>query len=333
MKITQILPRLSNTLSKTTNPLCRCRHLATTTKNLGDDKYKYWSQTISYTSPESDFSGASMLHDIPEEMFQVYPQTWSGTLLYASPESDFTSHDMKEEVQTSKSKERFFELVQEKESLMGDLSYALSHASDKNYFEHPIFLDTLNDRMKTQIRNVTKNKEEYTLAAHANPRDILDLDHQNVYGSQPISKNTAPESIMTRSINETLLPQNLFDATIPKDPRAIVVTEATVPFRIVSVNDSWEKLCGFTPDECRGKTLRIIQGPETNESAITNLMSKLLRGEEAGTVLTNYDKHGRKFHNRLRVGPLKNQLGQITHFVGVLKEITEMDENFGKMNA
>jgi PAS domain S-box-containing protein len=298
----------------------------------GHHEHKYWSKTISYSSPESDFTGAGRLHDISEEFVHVYPPTWSGALSYATPESDFTSNEMKDGDETMISKERLFKLAENNQSLRGDLSYSLSHASDTNDFEHPMLLDTLNERMKEQIRHVTNNREVYTLVDRANPRDVLDLDHQHVFESKSISSNV-DDGITPPTSNETPLPQNLFEATIPQDPRAIVVTEATVPFRILSVNDSWEDLCGFTPNECRGKTLRIIQGPETNESAITNLMSKLLRGEEAGTVLTNYDKHGRKFLNRLRVGPLKNQLGQITHFVGVLKEITEMDENFGKMKA
>ena len=64
-------------------------------------------------------------------------------------------------------------------------------------------------------------------------------------------------------------------------------------------------------------------GPETDRSALTSLMAKLQEGEEAGVVLTNYTKSGRKFRNRLRVAPLRNkQTQEITHFIGVLKEIT-----------
>jgi PAS domain S-box-containing protein len=331
MKVRNILPRVLKTRSKESN-LFFCHRLFTTkTSNPEHDKNKYWSQTISYGSPESDFTGTDMLHDLPEEMFHIHAPTWSGTLLFASPESDFTSDEIKKN-ETLNWKKRFFELIHNNEPLMCDLSYSLSHASDTNDFENPMFLETLNERMKTQLRNVTNHREKYSLVDHANPREVLDVDHNYVFDSKSMSSNTRDRNISQKS-NETPLPQNLFEATIPQDPRAIVVTEATVPFRIVSVNDTWEKLCGYTPNECRGKTLKIIQGPETNESAITNLMSKLLKGEEAGTLLTNYDKNGRKFLNRLRVGPLKNQLGQITHFVGVLKEVSEMDENFETMKA
>jgi hypothetical protein len=50
------------------------------------------------------------------------------------------------------------------------------------------------------------------------------------------------------------------------------------------------------------------------------------RGQDAGTVLVNYNKDGRKFHNRLRACPLteasqNNGREVITHFLGVLVEV------------
>jgi PAS domain S-box-containing protein len=116
------------------------------------------------------------------------------------------------------------------------------------------------------------------------------------------------------------LPRTLEDA-LRSTNRAIVITETFPPFRIVEVNTAWEGLCGYSFVECQGKTLgSLLGGPETDKSAVTAVVSQLLRGEEAGTVLTNYTKDGRKFRNRLRVGPLID--GDLTtHFVGVLQEI------------
>lgn len=106
--------------------------------------------------------------------------------------------------------------------------------------------------------------------------------------------------------------------------RAIVVTECNMPFSIVEVNQAWEGLCGYGYQESRGKSLGpFLQGPETDLSSVTAMMSQLLRGEEAGTVITNYTKEGRRFRNRLRVGPLVNDNGDTTHFVGVLQEISD----------
>lgn len=103
--------------------------------------------------------------------------------------------------------------------------------------------------------------------------------------------------------------------------RAIVITEAVSPFRIFNVNKTWEGLCGYTNLECQGKPIgSLLGGPETDTSATATLMSRLMREEEAGTVLTNYKKCGKQFQNFLRVGTLTED-GEVTHFVGVLQEV------------
>jgi PAS domain S-box-containing protein len=117
------------------------------------------------------------------------------------------------------------------------------------------------------------------------------------------------------------LPRTLADAFRVKS-RAVVVTEAVKPFRVADVNLCWEKLCGYTYCEAKGKTLgSLLQGPETDVVSATALIAKLFQGEEAGTTLINYTKEGRRFVNRIRVGPLMDEVGNVTHFVGILQEI------------
>jgi len=132
------------------------------------------------------------------------------------------------------------------------------------------------------------------------------------------------------SISNTALPNNLVEASIPNDERAIVITEASKPFKIVSVNSSWEQLCGYSQNECKGRTLECIQGERTNRAAVSAVVQKVLsRDTESYTVLKNYHKNGREFQNKLRIGPLKDHFGKVTHFVGVLEEVNMMvDRSF-----
>ncbi len=143
-----------------------------------------------------------------------------------------------------------------------------------------------------------------------------------------VNSRRSISSLLWRSTQS--VPDNLVDASHPKDPRAMVITEAKNPFRIVSVNYSWEELCGYSQDECRGKTLACIQGEHTNKEAVLALVKKVsIHGEESCTVLRNYSKTGREFQNRLRIGPVKDRFGKVTHFVGVLEEVNMMvDRSF-----
>mmetsp|Transcript_11070 Transcript_11070/g.15822 ORF Transcript_11070/g.15822 Transcript_11070/m.15822 type:complete len:163 (+) Transcript_11070:94-582(+) len=110
------------------------------------------------------------------------------------------------------------------------------------------------------------------------------------------------------------------EAALAIDDRAVVITEAKLPFKITHVNEVWEGLCGFSAEESKGKTLSMLQGEETNLYAITNMMNVLMQGNEAGCVLTNYTKEGRRFRNHLRVRPLD---GPTPRFVGILQEIRD----------
>ena len=129
------------------------------------------------------------------------------------------------------------------------------------------------------------------------------------------------ERRIVKRLDDRPLPRTLEDALRPTS-RAIVVTENTRPFRVCDVNKAWENLCGFSYVESKGRSLgELLKGPETDQHAVTSLLNQLLRGEDATTILTNYTKSGRKFRNRLSVGPLYDEVGDISHFVGVLQEV------------
>lgn len=122
-------------------------------------------------------------------------------------------------------------------------------------------------------------------------------------------------------VHNHALPGTLEDA-LRMTSHAVLVTETAMPFAVVNVNKAWENLCGYTYIESKGKSLGdLLKGPETDPLAVTALLSQLLRGEDATTVLTNYKKNGEKFQNRLHVGPLCGEDGKVTHFVGVLQEV------------
>jgi PAS domain S-box-containing protein len=250
---------------------------------------------------------------------------WSNSMSFTSPEADFTSQALSIE-ETEMLQKAFNERLQKKEELRNDVAYTMSHAASGNVL-NPFFMDLLDDRMKAQLEN-TRSLEQTSLSEHVNERELSLRAGDMDFDIQREEERSESPLFNRRIFYEEPLPGDLQEASAPDDSRAIVVTEAKMPFRIVSVNHSWENLCGYSQDECKGLTLECIQGEETNKAAITALMAQLLKGEEAGTLLTNYSKEGRKFHNRLRVGPLKNSNGKTTHFVGVLKEVNEIGEHF-----
>jgi len=284
-----------------------------------------WSSQLSYTSPESDFTAVSATHsannkEAEEQLLDIENQ-WSGILKFSSPESDFTAlsstasphntYDEQEDPATDTySQEDFINHIESNERHRNTMAYSLAFASADSDFCSSNVQNLLNDRMKMQLDHVENQFKKY---------------------QQPKQEQEQAQ------VHASSLPTTLQNATQPNDPRAIVVTEAVAPFRIVAVNDAWENLCGYTQDECYGKTLECIQGPQTSRNAAQKLMSRVVKGdlEEASTVLMNYNKNGDVFKNYLRIGPLMSDGDDskvATHFVGVLKDISNQ-ESGKKMTA
>ena len=139
------------------------------------------------------------------------------------------------------------------------------------------------------------------------------------------------------------VPQNLprtYEEALPQDgnadSRAIIITEAKKPFRVVGVNKPWEDLCGYKSEEALQKSMSdLIQGPETNREGLKDAMDKLTKGADYVEVDTvNYRKDKSTFHNHLVMGPLyddKDDGGDVeegmrepAYYFGILKNIGEL---------
>lgn len=128
----------------------------------------------------------------------------------------------------------------------------------------------------------------------------------------------------------TTLSEYLEAATGTRDHRpshAMAITKIERPFEIVDVNGAWSRLCGYAREEAVGSTFRrLLQGPDTDATVAKDLTASLLgRSTKQGTreaVLTNYRSDGTTFRNHLRVGHIKNEMGDVTHFVGLFTELS-----------
>lgn len=111
-------------------------------------------------------------------------------------------------------------------------------------------------------------------------------------------------------------------ATSATAKEALIITEAIPPFRITHVNDAWVNLCGFTSEEVLGNTLEMIQGQNTSDRVLKKMMAKAATPQDMAFKLVNYRKNGQEFLNHLRIVPLTSSENQVTHFLGMLEDVT-----------
>ena len=93
--------------------------------------------------------------------------------------------------------------------------------------------------------------------------------------------------------------------------------------RILSANDAFSAITGYSEGEILGRTCRFIQGPLTNPQTIKKINLALRSATEISVEVLNYRKDFTPFWNDLTISPVLDEQGVLTHFLGIIRDITE----------
>jgi PAS domain S-box-containing protein len=83
------------------------------------------------------------------------------------------------------------------------------------------------------------------------------------------------------------------------------------------VNDGFERLTGYPLSAVRGKNLRLLQGPDTDDPAVESLREAVSIWEPITTELRNYRRDGTAFVNRVSLVPMAGSDGAVANWVGI----------------
>lgn len=141
--------------------------------------------------------------------------------------------------------------------------------------------------------------------------DII-LNQNSVYQSKYIFDNPIT----------TYIAHSLYEFDVP-----VLITDASLekpgPF-IVYCNKGFEKATGYTEKEVVGKSPRILQGVNTDKEVLFELKKHLFKGEDFRGATVNYKKDGTEFYNQWGIEPIKDLKGNITHYISLHTDITEL---------
>ena len=91
---------------------------------------------------------------------------------------------------------------------------------------------------------------------------------------------------------------------------------------IIYANAAFERLTGYAPDFVLGRNCRFLQGPETDPQTRETIRRAVRRAEPCTVEILNYRKDGTTFWNRLSITPVRDERGEVSHFIGVQSDIT-----------
>lgn len=98
------------------------------------------------------------------------------------------------------------------------------------------------------------------------------------------------------------------------EPEALVVTG---PGGLIEwVNPAFTAMCGYSPEELRGrKPGHLLQGPATDSAAVERIRSALRSASPCREMLVNYHKDGSAYRVDLRIAPILDDDRQPLWFV------------------
>lgn len=104
----------------------------------------------------------------------------------------------------------------------------------------------------------------------------------------------------------------------------VVITDATLPdMPIVYCNKAFERITGYSHEEVVGHNCRFLQQDDRNQEARHAIRQAVKEGRECQTLIRNYRKDGELFWNNLTISPVRDTLGSVTHFVGLIDDVTQ----------
>jgi PAS domain S-box-containing protein len=119
----------------------------------------------------------------------------------------------------------------------------------------------------------------------------------------------------------------LHERAIENSTSGLTIADARQPdLPLIYINPAFEKITGYSIQEALNKNCRFLQAEDNQQEALDELRTAINEGRNCTVTLRNYRKDGTLFWNELRLSPIHNVRGEVTHFVGVQTDITERKE-------
>ncbi len=144
----------------------------------------------------------------------------------------------------------------------------------------------------TQLRQRVKELEQQNQQLHA--------DYQHVQNELWL-KNKAMEAAIDGI--------SIADATQPDNP-------------LIYVNPAFEHITGYASQDVIGKNCRFLRGPDTDPAMVDEIRAALREQRSCRVTLLNYRKDGTPFWNEFSIAPVRDERGDVTHFVGVQSDVS-----------
>jgi len=204
----------------------------------------------------------------------------------------------------------------EPEELLGLLPRELVHRDDREAVISARVERMRSHRTVTRVYRMRRKDQSYVWLESTSRRDVQEDGEDQVV--------VVSRDVTGRRIAEEAL--RLVQTAIEQVDDSVLITDARIDLpgpRILYVNPAFERMTGYNEAEVIGKTPRLLQGPNTGRAVLDRLRAALEAGEPFHGQTINYRKDRTPFYIEWHVAPIRNDRGQVTHWVSIQRDVTE----------
>jgi diguanylate cyclase (GGDEF)-like protein/PAS domain S-box-containing protein len=141
---------------------------------------------------------------------------------------------------------------------------------------------------------------------------------------QTVLTRTAELHARTGELQQTANQLQLRNRAIEASANAIFITSAAPPDYLVEyVNPAFERITGYPAADIIGKPFGLLASVEEDQSGSVELMAAMAARREAHATVRSYRKDGTMYWNEIHVAPVRDEQGEVNHFVHINYDVTE----------
>ena len=120
------------------------------------------------------------------------------------------------------------------------------------------------------------------------------------------------------------VPADLKHRVLEEAPVGVTVSDPDLPDNpLVYVNEAFEEMTGYDRRDALGTNCRFLQGEGTDPDAVRRMATAVDADEPVSVEVLNYRRNGEEFWNRVDIAPIRDDDGEVTHYVGFQTDVTE----------
>ncbi|MGB1092358.1 MAG: PAS domain-containing protein [Oceanobacter sp.] len=93
---------------------------------------------------------------------------------------------------------------------------------------------------------------------------------------------------------------------------------------LIYVNKAFERLTGYTAEEILYQDCRFLQHGDRDQEGLNIVRQAIDSGNPARVRVKNYKKDGTLFWNELSISPVYSEEDQLTYYIGIQKDVTDL---------